>query len=134
LRKAIVFIAAMCSILLPWVVRNAITFHAFIPFSTGSGRVLWGANNPVVFSRWGYGWISPSDLPYRDKFEGLGEVEADRTLNMLALDYLQRVPFSVLLQAELAKISSFIGAYNAQVKDNFPLLLLALAALWRLVH
>jgi 4-amino-4-deoxy-L-arabinose transferase-like glycosyltransferase len=42
-----VLVAAVCMIVCPWTVRNAVTFHHFVPISTGLGLHLWRGNNDV---------------------------------------------------------------------------------------
>lgn len=39
-------------VLLPWWVRNALIFHAFVPLTTASGPSLWIGNNPDATGNW----------------------------------------------------------------------------------
>ncbi len=133
MRKAMIFAVAALAILMPWIARNMITLHAFIPFSTGGGAVLWGANNPVVFSRWGYGWINPEKLPGWESVKNLGDTGTDKAMTAYALKYLISVPFPVLLRAELAKLAHFFG-YGDSIEDNAPILLLAVVILRRVTQ
>lgn len=52
LRQRIMLIAAFCVGMMltwgPWIVRNAIVFHEFIPLTTESGVTLWIGNNPLA--------------------------------------------------------------------------------------
>lgn len=48
LRGAIVAVM----VLLPWWVRNALVFHAFVPLTTASGASLWIGNNPAATGNW----------------------------------------------------------------------------------
>lgn len=41
------FILGLCLTWSPWIIRNAIAFHHFIPLTTDSGVTLWMGNNPV---------------------------------------------------------------------------------------
>jgi hypothetical protein len=43
-----VFVAAVGMTLAPWTVRNAMTFHHFLPVSSGFGLHLWRGNNDVA--------------------------------------------------------------------------------------
>lgn len=38
-------------ITLPWIVRNAVVLHTFVPFRSNAGYQLWEGNNPVVSIR-----------------------------------------------------------------------------------
>jgi hypothetical protein len=48
LRRALAFALGLVLTLLPWTVRNAIVFHAFIPVSTMGGSNLWQGNVPLT--------------------------------------------------------------------------------------
>jgi 4-amino-4-deoxy-L-arabinose transferase-like glycosyltransferase len=48
LRRASTFALGLALTLLPWTVRNAIVFHAFIPVSTMGGSNLWQGNVPLT--------------------------------------------------------------------------------------
>lgn len=51
-RKAIavhsLLLAVTMAVMAPWVIRNAIRFHRFVPLATNSGMNLWGSNNPLM--------------------------------------------------------------------------------------
>jgi hypothetical protein len=47
-RRALAFGLALVLMLLPWTVRNAIVFRAFIPVSTMGGSNLWQGNVPLT--------------------------------------------------------------------------------------
>jgi len=47
-RAAAAFALALVLTLLPWTIRNAIVFHAFIPVSTMGGSNLWQGNVPLT--------------------------------------------------------------------------------------
>lgn len=75
----------------PWTIRNAVELHAFVPVTTGGGRALLDANNPLVWddpARAG-GALSVYHLePYATRYRGLSEVEADRVSGRLARAFL----------------------------------------------
>lgn len=48
-RVALVPVVAFAVVLLPWTVRNAVRFEAFVPISTNVGSVLDGANCPATY-------------------------------------------------------------------------------------
>jgi len=76
----------------PWTIRNAVELKAFVPVTTGGGRALLDANNPLVWddpARVG-GALSVYHLePYASRYTGVGEVEADRISSTLAKDFLR---------------------------------------------
>lgn len=64
----------------PWTVRNAVEFRAFIPVTTGGGRSLLDANNPIVWDdpKLQGGATSVYGLePYASRFKGHSEHEID---------------------------------------------------------
>jgi len=48
IRRGLAFALGLALTLLPWTVRNAIVFHAFIPVSTMGGSNLWQGNVPLT--------------------------------------------------------------------------------------
>ena len=81
--------------LLPWTVRNAIQFHAFVPVNTMGGIVLWQGANP---SPEGFGFT-----PWKAIDEAAGthdEVERNRILTRQALEtYLHHPTRTLRLMA-----------------------------------
>ncbi len=77
----------------PWTIRNAVELKAFVPVTTGGGRALLDANNPLVWddpARAG-GAMSVYHLePYAAMYRGLDEVQADRLSSRLAREFLAR--------------------------------------------
>ncbi len=75
----------------PWTLRNGAKLGAFVPVTTGGGRSLLDANNPIV-------WDDPAQRggatsvyglsPYAERFAGKSEVEIDRLSGALAKEFL----------------------------------------------
>lgn len=64
LRHFIVMLAAFLLILAPWMIRNQIVFHNFVPVTTNGGRVLWFGNYPLVDSS---NWWPVTDMERLEK-------------------------------------------------------------------
>lgn len=65
----------------PWTVRNAIVLRDFVPITTGGGRTLLDANNPVVWDDPALrgGAISTAERePWVTRFRNRSEMEVDR--------------------------------------------------------
>ncbi|MFN4227468.1 MAG: ArnT family glycosyltransferase [Candidatus Ratteibacteria bacterium] len=45
-RKIAILVAGFCLTLSPWIIRNYVIFHKFIPGTTMGGWVFWEGNNP----------------------------------------------------------------------------------------
>lgn len=76
----------------PWTLRNAAAMHAFVPITTGGGRSLLDANNPVVWDdddRRGGAIGVLSTEPWATRFRGLSEVELDRRAGREAVAFLR---------------------------------------------
>jgi hypothetical protein len=76
----------------PWTIRNAVSLHAFVPLTTGGGRALLDANNPVVWdddARRGGATAVLTTEPWATRFRGLSEVELDRRAGREAIDFLK---------------------------------------------
>ncbi|MFN8586980.1 MAG: glycosyltransferase family 39 protein [Candidatus Eisenbacteria bacterium] len=75
----------------PWTLRNGAKLGAFVPVTTGGGRSLLDANNPIV-------WDDPAQRggatsvyglsPYAERFAGRTEVEVDRLSGAMAREFL----------------------------------------------
>jgi 4-amino-4-deoxy-L-arabinose transferase-like glycosyltransferase len=92
----------------PWTIRNALTFHAFVPITTGGGRAFLDSNNPILWNdpaRRG-GGISTYHLePYAERFRGRSEVEADALAAKWGWEFLNehRSEWPAMAAAKLAR-------------------------------
>lgn len=97
-------VAGVALVLLPWVARNALVLGEFIPFTTNSGAVLYGANHADAWERDPGMWENPEEMSGWEPFATLGEVEQDRALTQAALDFLRTQPPGRLAEIALAKL------------------------------
>lgn len=110
LRLGLAIPAVAVATLVPWMVRNAVVFHEFLPFGTGGGDVLLGGNNRVVATDpayYGY-WVFPtSSLPeYQQQLQAPNdELLRDRLEKQLAWQWLKDHPnrWWYLLQAKFRR-------------------------------
>ncbi|MBN1493773.1 MAG: glycosyltransferase family 39 protein [Candidatus Omnitrophica bacterium] len=84
------FIISICA-LCPWIIRNHVLLHEFVPFTTNSGFTLYDAVNPHAdggtdVSKFG------NEAP-----EGLSEVELDRFWKRKASEAIRHDPVRVML-------------------------------------
>lgn len=108
-RQAAMLLLGVALAIAPWTIRNAVELKAFVPVTTGGGRALLDANNPLI-------WDDPARLggamsvyhvePYASQYRGLGEVEADRLSSRLAKEFLAE-RMSQWPQAAAAKLGRF---------------------------
>ena len=90
-RQLAVLLLGVALVVAPWTLRNAAALHAFVPLTTGGGRSLLDANNPVVWDdddrRGAIGVLSTE--PWATRFRGLSEVEVDRHAGREAMAFLR---------------------------------------------
>ncbi|MEA1996849.1 MAG: glycosyltransferase family 39 protein, partial [Gemmatimonadota bacterium] len=88
---AVVFIFSQT----PWIVRNYMQLSAFIPTTTNTGQVLYMSNLPREGKIFGWN-LRPHDLePGQRYILALPEVERDRALKKLAMDWWKDHPESI---------------------------------------
>ncbi|MGC8976138.1 MAG: ArnT family glycosyltransferase [Candidatus Ratteibacteria bacterium] len=83
--KKILFISfGFCLTLSPWIIRNYIIFHKFIPGTTMGGWVFWEGNNP-------YSDGGPCSY-FPKKILEIEEIERDRLLYKMTLNVIKKNP------------------------------------------
>ena len=129
----------------PWTLRNAAQFGAFVPVTTGGGRALLDANNPLVWDdpQHAGGAFSVYHLePYAARYRGLSEVQADALSTRLAKEFLaeRRAQWPAMAAAKLARtwrLGREGGGSGTWAREGSPVArLLAVAdplLLWSLV-
>jgi len=137
-RKWPILIASTLMALIPWWVRNVVELHTFIPLSTSSGLVLYGANNTSMYRD------GPDRLPvaYWGGFATLptwnainanrSEVARDQQETGLALEFVAQQPAMLLIRVAIARIVNWFGRADGTsvVAALFPLALI-FAAVYR---
>ncbi|NOZ63497.1 MAG: glycosyltransferase family 39 protein [Caldiserica bacterium] len=90
----------LCSLLLlviaysPWVIRNWIVFHHFIPTTTDGGWVLYSGNNPMNKSG---GGIEGIDVKFPEEAKKLNEIERDKYFKQKAMEFIKSHPKQFIL-------------------------------------
>ncbi|MEG3177780.1 glycosyltransferase [Sphingomonas sp. RB3P16] len=70
-------------VLLPWWVRNAIVFHAFVPLTTAGEASLWIGNNPEATGNW---------EPPPPELKGIPELDYGKRIGGLAREWIVTHP------------------------------------------
>ena len=86
LRKTVIMAAITGALLLPWMLRNYLVFHAFVPLTTMSGYTFYEGNSPHNPTG-GPGGA----LPFPDT-RGMSEIEKDRFLRHEAIRTIRENP------------------------------------------
>lgn len=77
-RNLVIQLGIIGVMMTPWIIRNAIAFHAFIPGVTNGGITFWGGTGPADGKVIG-GLGDPDSPQYaRDAVKGMTEVQADK--------------------------------------------------------
>ncbi|MEP7288320.1 MAG: hypothetical protein ABI947_21425 [Chloroflexota bacterium] len=133
-RRWLVLALGVLIILSPWVTYNTVRLGRFIPFSTGSGDVLWGANNPVSFGIDPAGaptglWIEPAKLANWGNLQPLDEFKRDQAATRQALAFLRTVSIPRLVWAEVVKVANLYGWSEVWYNTLNTMLFLVLSVL-----
>ena len=123
----------------PWPVRNARTFHAFIPLRTTVGFELWMGNHPGST-----GYLDESLFPTFNSgelasYKAMGELAYTRQKSSLAWRYIAQHPATFLQLTLLRTYRFWTGTGNSNGSAIFALhailtTTLGLAGLWLLWH
>ena len=125
---AALFCAAVLAALAPWIVRNAIVFHEFVPATTDAGHGFYVANNERSLDD-PRGFYMPDDWSFMLKpgETSIGEVEASRRLMHITRDYLLSHP-RVALRLMARRFVTLWGFYpNPDFIGRTQVLVYALA-------
>ncbi len=74
----------------PWTARNALVLGEFVPITTGGGRTLLDANNPVVWddpAQRGGAISTAEHEPWRSRWRNLSEMDVDRVAGAEAVEF-----------------------------------------------
>jgi 4-amino-4-deoxy-L-arabinose transferase-like glycosyltransferase len=87
----------------PWTIRNAFTFHEFVPITTETGSTLAGTYNDYSKNRpdgaaWGWQLLKriPALAPYRQRAKNMNEPEIDAMMRGYVFDYIKKHPTAPL--------------------------------------
>ncbi|RXD05293.1 glycosyltransferase [Sphingomonas sp. UV9] len=78
---------AILVILLPWWIRNALIFGAFVPLTSAGGYGLWIGNNPDATGHW---------MPPPPQLYGMPEIAFGKAAAALAIDWIVQHPADFL--------------------------------------
>jgi 4-amino-4-deoxy-L-arabinose transferase-like glycosyltransferase len=109
LRPRLLLGAAAVAVLLmlPWTVRNAVRFGAFVPADTKAGAALWLFNHPspsLVREVW---TGLPNAVPPPGPVAGLNEAQVDMHFRGLAMRYIAGAPVA-FAEASLLRFGMFL--------------------------
>ncbi|MDR7545145.1 MAG: glycosyltransferase family 39 protein [Armatimonadota bacterium] len=120
-RTAATVLGAAVAVLMPWVARNYMVFHAVIPVQGNGGVVFWAANNPQADG----GLIWPSQQTWRSGsppddgrygWRALSLAEENRVYVQAALRWIRSHPadFGRLVLKKLARLYGFSRAEDGR--------------------
>ena len=77
--------AAVAAVMLPWWVRNAMVFDAFVPLTSAGGYGLWVGNNPDANGHW---------LPPPEQLYGMPEIAFGKAAAHIAVTWIEAHPLA----------------------------------------
>jgi hypothetical protein len=125
LGAACAFAAISLAILSPWVIRNAVVFHTFIPTMSTPGLNLWLGHNDMTVGDNHYRWSDAQTPEFRRELAKVPvdthfEVEVDKLYKKEALAYIPSHPRRELWLAG-RKLFLFFGFDPHHAKGSSPL-------------
>lgn len=105
--------AIVLLMILPWIIRNAVVLHAFVPLRANGGFQFWEGNNPQGCVRENASSLHPGiEVSELNRYYAMGEVAYSHQAFHDALVYIRRHP-----RATLARIAE--RAYVIWLTDIF---------------
>jgi hypothetical protein len=113
----------------PWVVRNALVMHAFIPLRPNLGYELWQGNHPGADGGFNESMNPMMNASERQAFIQEGELKYFHDKGELAKAYISSHPLE-FLRLDLKRIWQFWTLWQDRAAPStIPILLLAIAGL-----
>jgi hypothetical protein len=113
----------------PWLVRNALVMHAFVPLRTNFGYELWQGNHPGATGEFNESMNPMMNASERQAFIQLGELRYFREKGELAQAYIASHPLE-FLRLDVKRISQFWTLWQDRAAPStIPILLLAISGL-----
>ena len=117
-------------LMLPWTVRNAVRYGAFVPADTKAGPTLWLFNHPSPAPLREVWSGVPQAVPPPAPIPGLNEADAERHFRRLAVRYIAGSPVA-FAEASLLRLGMFLLPFPRDW--DFPWLKGAVSALYAAV-
>jgi len=102
LKETVISALLFFLVIVPWTARNYSIHHKLVFISTDGGIAFGGVHNSDAKGQWSLKYIDIS------KYSGLNEVERDKKLFDMGIEYLKGLTPIQLVKLELLKISAFI--------------------------
>jgi 4-amino-4-deoxy-L-arabinose transferase-like glycosyltransferase len=118
-------------VLSPWIVRNAVVLHSFVPGVSLGGVTFWGGTGPANGRTLG-GTGGPLTPPHvKTAIAGMSEVERDRWLYQEGVRVIQGNPgrYSLLLVRKALRLWFNLGFDDPPSKASLAFALFGLAAM-----
>ncbi|NOZ64835.1 MAG: hypothetical protein GXO71_07960, partial [Caldiserica bacterium] len=91
-KNILIFLISLFLVFTPWVLRNFLVLHSFVPFTLSSGHTLYLGNNPSSTGGRGGDWKLGEDTRYPEDIPPLFSLEADKELKKRAIKFIRENP------------------------------------------
>lgn len=92
LKQGTLIFIGIALVLLPWVTRNYMNFHKFIPISTRTGYVLYQGNNPMATGDGGGWWPVGRQYVIPEEVSRMTEIEKNSYFEKKAKKFIKNNP------------------------------------------
>lgn len=118
----------------PWIIRNALVMHAFIPMRTNFGYELWQGNHPAATGDFNESMNPMMNAEERQAFVEKGELRYFHEKGALAKTYIASNPLQ-FLRLDAKRFWQFWSlSQDGAAPSTIPMVLLAIAGLVILSH
>jgi hypothetical protein len=122
-------VLSFCVVLSPWLIRNALVMHAFIPLRPNFGYELWQGNHPGASGDFNESMNPMMDSSERHAFSEKGEIAYFHEKGALARQYIAAHPSEFLRLSAKRLWQFWTLSQDGAAASTIPILLLALVGL-----
>jgi len=129
-KYCIVMLAGFILTILPWTMRNFVVYKTFIPINIQAGLVFLGSNNSLSQGKFNDQWKEHS--PKWEEYIRLPELESNKALFELGLDWLKKRTFFQLIKLYFLKTCTFFYPFLSEPSTKYDLTFGIILPFWLL--
>jgi len=115
IKNSLIMVILFGLTMMPWIIRNYQVQHAFVPSTSYTGHVFWGANNDLAGGKWN------EHGPNWKKYKNLPELEKDKQYFNEGVKWLRSQSFFQLIKLYALKTSVFFYPFFSLPDSGYDL-------------